>query len=105
VQKALQYVEKNMDNTEYSVDELSVDIGLSRSHLYRKLQSITGKTPNDFIQSVRLKRAAQLLINSQYNISEIADFVGYNTIKYFNKHFKDEFGMTPSRYRVEKSHQ
>jgi signal transduction histidine kinase/DNA-binding response OmpR family regulator/ligand-binding sensor domain-containing protein len=103
VQNALQSVEKNMDNTEYSVDDLSADIGLSRSQLYRKLQSITGKSPNEFIQLVRLKRAAQLLMDSQYNISEIADFVGYNTIKYFNKHFKEEFGMTPSRYRTEKA--
>jgi DNA-binding response OmpR family regulator len=103
VQNALQSVEKNMNNTEYSVDELSTDIGLSRSQLYRKLQSITGKSPNEFIQLVRLKRAAQLLMDSQYNISEIADFVGYNTIKYFNKHFKEEFGMTPSQYRIEQS--
>ncbi|KAA6349795.1 Sensor histidine kinase TmoS [termite gut metagenome] len=100
VRKALQMVEKNISNTEYSVDELSLDIGLSRSRLYRKLESITGLSPNEFIRSIRLKRAAQLLKDSQYNISEIADRVGFNTIKYFNKHFKEEFGRTPSQYRT-----
>lgn len=101
VQKALLFVEKNMDNTEYSIDDLGKDIGLSRSQLYRKLQSITGLSPIEFIRSIRLKRAAQLLTGSQYNVSEIADIVGFNTLKYFNKYFKDEFGMTPTQYRQE----
>jgi signal transduction histidine kinase/DNA-binding response OmpR family regulator/ligand-binding sensor domain-containing protein len=99
VKKALLSVEKNMSNPEYSVDELSSDIALSRSQLYRKLQSITGLSPNEFIRSIRLKRAAQLLKNTQYNISEIATRVGFNTIKYFNVYFKDEFGVTPTQYR------
>lgn len=99
VKKALKYVEVNMDNTEYTVEDLSNDIGLSRVHLYRKLQSITGQTPLDFIRSIRLKRAAQYLRDSQYNVSEIADRVGFNTLKYFNKYFKEEFGMTPTQYR------
>ncbi|KAA6326641.1 Sensor histidine kinase TodS [termite gut metagenome] len=101
VRKALQIVEKNMDNTEYSVEELSSDIGLSRSRLYRKLESIAGLSPNEFIRSIRLKRAAQLLKDSQYNVSEIADRVGFNTIKYFNKYFKEEFGTTPTQFRTE----
>lgn len=101
VKKALMYVEKNMDNPKYSVEDLSSDVGLSRVHLYRKLQFITGQNPINFIRSIRLKRAAQYLINTQYNISEIADLVGFNTIKYFNKHFKEEFGTTPSQYRAE----
>lgn len=101
VQKALQCVEENMDNSDYSVENLSRDLGLSRVHLYRKLQSITGQTPIDFIRSIRLKRAAQYLCGSQLNISEIADLTGFNTLKYFNKHFKEEFGMTPTAYRTE----
>lgn len=99
IQKVLRCIEKNIDNTEYSVEELSSDVGLHRSHLYRKIQSITGQTPINFMRLIRLKKAVQLLINSQYNISEIADMVGFNTIKYFNKYFKEEFGMTPSQYR------
>lgn len=99
IQKALQLVEKNMDNSEYSIDDFGRDIALSRSQLYRKLQSIVGLSPVEFIRSVRLKRAAQLLIQSQYSVSEIVDLVGFNTQKYFSKYFKDEFGLSPAQYR------
>lgn len=99
VRKALKFVEENIDNPEYSIEDLSKDLGLSKTHLNRKLQSIVDLTPLQFIRSIRLKRAAQLLINSQYNINEISDMVGFNTLKYFNSHFKEEFQMTPSQYR------
>lgn len=99
VKKALQSVEANIDNTQYSVEDLGRDIGLSRGHLYRKLQSITGQSPADFIRAIRLKRAAQLLRDSELNVAEIAYMVGFNTPKYFNKHFKDMFGVTPTEYR------
>jgi signal transduction histidine kinase/DNA-binding response OmpR family regulator/ligand-binding sensor domain-containing protein len=101
VKKALFFVEKNISNPDYSVDDLSSDIALSRSQLYRKLQSIIGLSPTEFIRSIRLKRAAQLLKDSQYNISEISDRAGFNTIRYFNRYFKDEFGVTPTQYRQE----
>lgn len=99
VKKAVKFVEDNIDNTEYSVNQLSYDLAMSRTQLYRKFQSITGLTPNDFIRSVRLKRAAQLLKDSSYNISEISDMVGFNSIKYFNKYFKEQFDSTPTQYR------
>jgi len=103
IKKALLVVEKNIDNSEYSVDELASELALSRRQLSRKFQSIIGLSPGEFIRSVRLKRAAQLLKSSQYNISEIADRVGFNTIKYFNSNFKDEFGLTPTEYRKNES--
>lgn len=98
VQKALDCVERNMDNPEYSVEELSTDIGMNRTHLYRKLHSIVGMTPSDFIRSIRLKRAAQLMEKSQLTVAEIADMVGFNTQKYFSKYFKEMFGVYPSQY-------
>jgi signal transduction histidine kinase/DNA-binding response OmpR family regulator/ligand-binding sensor domain-containing protein len=99
IQKALAHIEANMSNTDYSIDDLSNGIGLSRANLYRKIQSIAGETPAGFIRSIRLKRAAQLLYDTKLNISEIADMVGFGTIKYFNIHFKEEFGVTPTQYR------
>lgn len=105
VKKAIEYVEKNIDNTEYSVSQLSDDLAMSRTQLYRKFESITGQTPNDFIRSIRLKRAAQLLKDSIYNISEISDIVGFNSIKYFNKYFKEQFGLTPTQYRSKNTNQ
>lgn len=88
-----------MDNPEYSIDDLSTALGLSKTHLNRKLAAIVNMRPLQFIRSVRLKRAAQLLADSQYNVNEIADMVGFNTLKYFNRYFKEEFGMTPTAYR------
>jgi signal transduction histidine kinase/DNA-binding response OmpR family regulator/ligand-binding sensor domain-containing protein len=99
IKDALASIEKNMNNSDFSVDELSVDVGLSRTSLFQKIQSITSLTPLNFIRSVRLKRAAQLLRDSDLNISEIADYVGFGSIKYFNIHFKEEFEVTPTTYR------
>jgi len=101
IKKALELIEKNIGNAEYSNDDLSRDLGMSRSSLYPKFQSITGQTPNHFIRSIRLKRAAQLLQGTQSNISEISWMVGISDVKYFNKYFKEDFGQTPSQYRAE----
>jgi signal transduction histidine kinase/ligand-binding sensor domain-containing protein/DNA-binding response OmpR family regulator len=99
IKKALSAVEKNMDNSGYSVEELASECALSHRQLSRKFQSIIGLSPSEFIRSVRLKRAAQLLKDTQYHISEISDRVGFSTIKYFNLNFKEEFGVTPTQYR------
>ena len=99
VKKALGCVERNMDNPDYSLEDLSSELGLSKTHLNRKLAAIINMKPLQFIRSVRLKRAAQLLVGSQYNVNEIADMVGFNTLKYFNRYFKEEFGMTPTEYQ------
>jgi signal transduction histidine kinase/DNA-binding response OmpR family regulator/ligand-binding sensor domain-containing protein len=99
IRKTLSFIEKNMSNTEYFIDDLSKDTGMSKTNLYNKIQSITGLAPAQFIRSIRLKRAAQLLRDTQLNISEIADSCGFGTIKYFNIHFKEEFGITPTQYR------
>ncbi len=98
IRRALQCVEENMDNPELSVEMLSSYIGMHRMNLYRKLQSILGQTPSVFIRSIRLKRAAQLLRNSELTVTEIAYMVGFSSLKYFGKYFKEEFGMTPTQY-------
>ena len=98
MQKSLEYMEKNMDNPEYGVEELSCDLGMARMSLYRKLQSITGNTPTDFIRSIRLKRAAQLLQGSQLPIVEVANRVGFSSPSYFSKCFKEMFGVLPKQY-------
>lgn len=98
IQKCLECMERNMDNPEYGVEELSRDLGMVRMSLYRKLQSITGHTPTDFVRSIRLKRAAQLLQSSQLPIVEIANRVGFSSPSYFSKCFKEMFGMLPKQY-------
>ena len=98
IDHAVKYVEDNIARSDLSVEELSQALGMSRVHLYKKLVNITGKTPIEFIRVIRLKRAAQLLRQSQQNVSEVAYQVGFNNPKYFSKYFKEEFGVLPSNY-------
>lgn len=98
VQKALSLVEEHMADSDYSVEQLSSDLHMSRANLYKKMMSITGQSPHDFMRSIRLKRACQLLERSQLQVSEIAYAVGYSSPKRFSENFKAEYGMTPSEY-------
>lgn len=98
IEKAIKVVEENISDTDFSVEILSIALGLSRGHLYKKLIAITGKGPTEFIRTIRLKRARQLLEKSQLQISEIAYEVGFNSPKRFSKHFREEFGLSPSEY-------
>lgn len=97
--KAVALVVDNMDNTEYSVEQFSSDMCMSRMTLYRKLVSITGRTPHEFMNTIRLKKAALLLKQTKYGIAEIADLVGYGTQRNFTKSFKEFYGVTPQEYR------
>ena len=96
LQKALKLIEEHIDNSEYNVEQLSADMGMSRMNLYRKLQAITGQTPTEFIRTIRLKRAAQLLQDGKLNVSEVADRVGFSSSSYFTKCFKEQFGVLPT---------
>jgi signal transduction histidine kinase/ligand-binding sensor domain-containing protein/DNA-binding response OmpR family regulator len=98
ITKAIELVEKNMDNDRFSVEEMGRELGISRGHLYKKIYALTGKTPTEFIRLIRIKRAAQLLEKSQLTVSEVSNMVGINNIKYFAKYFKAEFNELPSQY-------
>jgi AraC-like DNA-binding protein len=102
LQQALEVVEKHMDNPEFSVEDFSREMFMNRTTLYRKIHSLTGKSPLEFIRSLRLKRAARLLDKSGLTVAEIAYEVGFNTPRIFTKFFKEEFKMTPSQYVVNK---
>jgi signal transduction histidine kinase/DNA-binding response OmpR family regulator len=99
IKKAILYVENNISRSELSVEELSSELSMSRVHLYKKILSITGKTPVEFIRIIRLKRAAQYLRESQQTVSEIAYQTGFSNPKFFRKYFKEEFGILPSEYQ------
>ena len=103
INKAIQYVENNLSRSDLSVEELSGELGMSRVHLYKKLLSITGKTPIEFIRILRLKRAAQMLRESQLSIAEVSYQTGFNNLNLFRKYFKTEFGMLPSEYQAKYS--
>ena len=99
VSQMLKAIEAHIDDEQYNADLLARDVAMSRASLYKKLQTILGITPTDFIRNVRLKRAAQLLAESQLSISEIADRVGFITARNFSMQFKKMFGVLPSEYR------
>jgi AraC-like DNA-binding protein len=83
---------------EFSIERLCMEMGISRPQLYRKITSLTGKAPNDWIRDLRLERAFQLLRRQHGNVSEIAYEVGFNNLSYFAKCFQKKFGLLPSQY-------
>jgi DNA-binding response OmpR family regulator len=96
--KVKSITEDNMGEPGFSVEKLSTEVGISRAHLYNKLLALTGKTPVEYIRIMRLRRAAQLLGKSQLTVMEVAYKVGFNDPRYFTKHFKNEYKMTPTQY-------
>ncbi|MES2445951.1 MAG: two-component regulator propeller domain-containing protein [Bacteroidota bacterium] len=96
--KIVKYIDENLNNPELSVEELSKHVGMSRGSLYHKLLEITGLTPIEYIRSVKLDRAVELLEKSDYNVAQIAYMTGFGTPSYFSRLFKTQFNMLPSEY-------
>jgi YesN/AraC family two-component response regulator len=102
IQNAIKLVEDHISEPEFSVENLSRELGMSRVNLYKKLLALTGKPPLEFIRTIRLQRAAQLLEKSQLTVAEVAYKVGFNNPKYFARYFKEEYNMLPSVYASSK---
>jgi len=99
VERVMQAVNDNMSNTDYTVDLLARDVGMSRANLYKKMQASLGITPSDFMRNARLKRAAELLAEGNMPVNQIALEVGFLTPRYFSQAFRALFGVTPTEYR------
>ena len=91
-------IEENLTNTAFSVDLLATELGVSRSALFSKLKALTGHTPGELVQIVRLKKAATLLAERKYRVSEVAYMVGVSTPSYFAKCFHRQFGQKPGEW-------
>ncbi|WP_195663103.1 hybrid sensor histidine kinase/response regulator transcription factor [Bacteroides congonensis] len=102
MEKVMEFMEEQMDNAELTIDEFAEKLMLSRTIFYRKLKSIIGLTPVDFIREIRIKRAVQLIDSGEYNFSQVAYMTGFNDPKYFSKCFKKVIGITPSEYKEKK---
>lgn len=89
----------NIADPDFGVNQMAFQIGISVSVLYRKVRSLTGITVNDFMKSIRLKSALQLLESGMYNVSEVATSVGFEDSKYFSKEFRKVYGKTPTEVR------
>jgi AraC-like DNA-binding protein len=97
--KLLQLMEQQIGNGELTVDMLVKNFYMSRSSFFAKLKTLTGLSPIEFIQQMRVKRAAQLIEEDQYSMSEIATMVGINDPHYFSRYFKKAYSMTPTEYK------
>jgi len=100
IKDLLRFIEKRIADPDFSVEELSSDMAMSRVTLYRKVLLTTEKTPVEFIKYIRLKRSAHLLKTTHLNIAEVAYEVGFNNPKYYAKSFKLQFYMLPTEYRA-----
>jgi AraC-like DNA-binding protein len=94
-------INKNLNNSDLSVDQIADDVGISRVHLHRKMKELTGQTPHDFIRNIRLKKAATLLSSGNMNISEVMYSCGFSNAASFSTVFKRMYGMSPREYMVE----
>ena len=99
INKAIECVEKNLGDENYSVELFSDEMCMSRMNLYRKLRSLTGQKPSEFIRIIRLKKAAVLLTTTTDSVVEIAEKVGFSTPGYFSKCFKELYGVLPTQYK------
>lgn len=99
LQQAVKKVEEKLADETFDFDQFAIDMSTSKSTLHRKLKSLTGLSPGEFIRNIRLKHAAMMLTNNIGNVSEIAYSVGFNDPKYFSRCFKIEFGLTPKEYQ------
>lgn len=98
MKKVMIFIEENLTNSDLNVDQLAQHLSLSKIQTYRKIKAISGMSIVEFIRSIRLKKAAQMIREGQLNISEIAFETGFSTPSYFSKCFHDQFGKTPSEY-------
>ena len=99
---AVKIIEHKLADDTFDFDQFAIDMATSKSTLHRKLKSLTGLSPGEFIRNIRLKHAVKMLTINSGNISEIAFAVGFNDPKYFSRCFKIEFGLTPREYQESK---
>jgi signal transduction histidine kinase/ligand-binding sensor domain-containing protein/DNA-binding response OmpR family regulator len=98
LERCMHIVESHLENEDFSIKTLASEIGMSHSNLYKKVKSVSGQSVNGFIRFIRLRKAAEILINTENNVNQTAGMVGFNDIKYFREQFNKLFGMNPSEY-------
>ena len=99
VQRATAYVEEHLADTELTVERMSEAMNMSRVNFYKRMLSLTGSTPSEFIRLIRMRHAGRLLREGKYGVSEVAYKVGFNNPRYFSKYFREMYGVIPSQYK------
>lgn len=95
--RAMDIIKQRSSNSDFSINDLCIELGMSRSSVYNKIKTLTGKGPNEIIKVVRLNNARELLLSHGYNVGEVAFMVGFSDPKYFSTCFKKQFGVSPNK--------
>jgi AraC-like DNA-binding protein/ligand-binding sensor domain-containing protein len=98
LQNAIAHVEAHMSDSSYSVEQLTSDLCVSRMTFYRKIQSATGQKPTEFIRSIRLRHAVELLKEGQMTITEVSYATGFSSVSYFSRCFRTMYGVPPTQF-------
>lgn len=98
LQSAIAKVEAHMSDEGYTVELLSSDMCMSRMTFYRKIQGVTGQQPTEFIRTIRLRHAAELLREGHLTVSEISVATGFSSVSYFSRCFRSMFGVPPTQF-------
>lgn len=98
LERLMMVINNNLSNTELNIDQIADNVGISRAHLFRKMKELTGQTPHDFIRSLRLKRAAQLLSQGDMSVIEVVYACGFGSAANFSTVFKKTYGVSPRKY-------
>lgn len=96
--KCSKIILNNIEDSEFSVNTLARELGMSRTSLFTKIKGIIGMTPNDFIKITRLKKACRMMVEGEYRVTEIGFLVGFSSSSYFAKCFQKQFGMLPTEF-------
>ncbi|MDR2824640.1 MAG: response regulator, partial [Prevotellaceae bacterium] len=99
MQKVVEIIRANIDNSEFRVDDICSEVGMSRTVFYKKIKNLTGLSPVEFIRDIVLQYAAQMLETDNVAIKEVSYAIGIADTKYFTKIFKEKYSMTPTQYR------
>ena len=97
--KAVAIIEKYLSDEGFGVEQMASELCMSRSNLYLKIRSITGKSPLDLIRRIRMEKACQLLRNSELSVATISSMVGFSSPSYFTSCFKKQFGILPGKFK------
>ena len=103
--KLTEIIKQNLDDENFNIDNLASEMNMSRTSLHRKIKGVTELTPGDFIRIIRLKRAAELLLEGEYRINEICMLVGIHSLSYFSKSFQKQFGVLPKDFAKNRGQQ
>jgi DNA-binding response OmpR family regulator len=98
MERIMKAVNKNLSNSDFNVDMLTQEVGISRAQLHRKMKEMTGISTSEFIRNIRLEQAARLLKEQKVNITQVAYSVGFSNLAHFSTIFRKHFGLSPSEY-------